>query len=203
MADTAWREPEELAAGDTLCFERALRDYPATDGWSLTYELRGGAQPIEFISVADGASHKIEVAAAVTATWLPGDYAFTGYVIKGDERHRIFYGDFKLWPNAQDMPGNQPVQTFAQKMVAQLELVMLAKAGDDLAASQSGETRFQLLTPEELRLEHGYWSQIRKQEIARERAKLGRPTGNKIRPIFNISLQGSGNLGGGVYPFGR
>lgn len=189
---TIWREPIELAAGDTLAFTRNLSDYPASQGWSLDYELRGQSQAISFQSVANVDAHQVTVTAATTATWLAGDYILRGFAINSGtgERHQIYYGDFQLWSNAQTEAGNVPKQTFAQQMIAQIETVLLAKAGDDLAASQIGESRFQYLTPAELRTEHGYWKEVRRMEIARDRAKMGLPTGLKSRPIFKIKTPG-------------
>lgn len=186
MSQTLWREPQEFPAGDTLAFTRRLADYLATDGWSLHYDLRGGAQPISFDSVADGSNHKITVAAAVTALWLPADYILVGYAVNGDERHQIYYGDFVLTENLADALGDEPQKTFAQQMVENLEAVMLGKATNDLLESRIGETLFRYLTPEQLRMEHGYWSGVRRQEIAKLNAKQGRPTGNKIRPQLNV-----------------
>ncbi len=191
-----WREPIEFSAGDTLQFTRTLHQYPASQGWSLLYELRGGTQALSFTSTASGDSHSIYVAPATTATWTPGDYVLTGYATNGTDRHQIYYGDLPLHENKVTAPGNAPELTFAQKMIAQIEATLLAKA-DDLSSASLGETRFTFLTPEELRKEHGYWTTVRRQEIAKERAKMGLPTGNRIKPSIQVVDAGIG----GVHPF--
>lgn len=190
MATTLWREPIELSAGDTLAFKRNLTDYLATDGWGLTYDLRGGAQAISFASVADGAAHSMSVPAATTATWLPGEYILAGYAQKGDERHQIYLGSLTITANVPALPGDEPVKTFAQKMVEQLETVMLAKAGDDLAASRVGDSQFQYLTPAELRSERSYWISVRQREIDTERAKAGLAVSTKVKPLFRVLSPG-------------
>jgi hypothetical protein len=199
---TQWREPSEFAAGDTLSFSKRLSDYPASEGWSLKYELRlsspaGGGQAIEFTSTAnpDGSAHDVSVTAAVTGTWLPGDYVLRGYAIKAlaggqVERHQIYDNSFTLLEDLPSAAGSEPQQTFAQKMIAQLETVMLAKAGDDLQRTAAGETGFWFWSPEDLRKEHGYWTQVRRQEVAKLNAKAGRPTGNKVRPLFRVVSSG-------------
>lgn len=197
---TLWREPQEFAQGDTLSFSRKLCNFPATDGWSLTYELRGGSQPIEFTSTATNQDHTILVDAATTATWLPGDYTMAGYAIKATERHQFYLATIVITPNFPQVLGNAPEKTFAQKMIEQLEEAMLSKASGDLKSSAVGDTRFEFWTMEEMRSEHGYWSQVRKNEIAIQNAKMGRPTGNKIQARFNVTGWG-GNLGRGVFPY--
>lgn len=201
--ETQWREPIQFVAGDSLIFQRSLAQYPPSAGWSLLYELRGVAQPISFASTPSGNVHQINVASAVTAQWLPGDYVLTGFaILAAGERHQIYYGDLPIYADATQAPGIGDMRTHAQKMVDLLESVMLAKAGDDLAASSIGETHFKYLTPAELRLEHGYWKSVRQQEIARERAKAGLPTGNKIRPVMRVKSPGVsvGMFGYGGFP---
>jgi len=198
VSEVLWREPIEFVAGDTLAFNRRLADYPADQGWSLLYELRGGTQAVSFTSTASGSDHACVVSAATTSTWAPGSYVLEGYAVNGDQRFTIYYGALAIRLNLQTAPGNAPIQTFAQQMLAQIEQTMRAKAGDDLAASQLGDTRFQYLTPEQLRIEHGYWKGVRRQEIAKERAKAGLPTGNKIRTTINVVNSGTGY---GVMPY--
>ena len=183
-----WREPEEIAAGDTLTFNRRLSDYPATDGWSLLYVLRGGAQDIEFTSTADLDTHSITVPAATTAAWLPADYILAGYAVNADQRFQVYEGPLTVAPNLPAAP-EQNVKTFAQQMVENLEAVMLGKAGGDLLESRIGETQFRYLSPEQLRVEHGYWVTVRNHELAMIRAASGRPTGRKIRPLFRVQSQ--------------
>lgn len=200
---TLWREPQEFAAGDTLSFSRSLDDFRASQGWSLKYDMRGGSQPIEFISTATNDDHKILVLPAVTATWLPGDYTLAGEAINSGtgETHQIYLGYITITPNLSAMAGNAPAQTFAQQMLAQIEEVLLAKASGDLLESQVGDSRFKFLSMEELRTEHGYWKSVRANEIAIQNAKMGRPTGNKIRPRMNITGYAP-QLGSGVWPWG-
>jgi hypothetical protein len=183
------REPQEFAAGDTLLFQRTLADFSPYDGWKLVYELRGGpaAGPkVEFQSTQDGAAHKIEVAAEVTAAWLPGEYIFAGYAVNGMQREQFFLATLTVTPDQVAAPADAPQKTFAQQMLEKLEAAMLEKAGDDTIESQIGDSRFRRMTMEQLRSEHGYWKMIRKNEIAIENARNGRPTGNKIRPVFNV-----------------
>lgn len=200
-APIIYREPIEFAQGDTLSFTRILPDYPASQSWSIQYFLTGGPQPIQFNSTASGDSHVILVLPAVTANWLPGSYILAGYVINSGsgERHQIYYGSLPIYEDWSKAPGGSPVQTFAQQMIAQLETVMLAKASGDLAESSIENSRFRYLSPEELRKEHGYWSQVRRQEIAKERSKAGLPTGNKIRARVNV--MGTGPIIGQGTPF--
>lgn len=187
MATTPAREPIEFAAGDTLKFTRVLPDYLPSDGWSLTYELRGGTDPIEFTSVAENGGHTLSVAASVTAAWLPGEYVLAGYASDGTNRHQIYYGQLTVTPNLPTTAGDAPQKTFAQQMVEAWEDILLKGGTNDLVLSQvGGQSRFEYMTAMEKAKMHGYWKVVRANEIQKERAKAGLPTGNKIKPLFRV-----------------
>lgn len=201
-APKVWREPQEFAAGDTLLFERSLPDYPAPT-WSLLYEARGGAQPISFTSVPDGLDHSITVLPAVTATWLAGNYNLAGYAVNGStgERHQIYLASLTITENFQVALGNEPQLTFEAQMLANLETVLLAKSTGDLLESSIENSRFRYLSLEEVRKERDYYFMVVNNQKAKQNAKMGRPTGNKIRP--NVNITGVGPvLGSSVWPFG-
>lgn len=194
------REPEEFSAGDTLAFTRSLPDYPAPD-WSIVYELTGNNAPrIEFLSSASNSNHSITVDAATTAGWLPGDYVLAGYAVSGAERHRIYYGQIKVYPNVPRAAGNEDTRTFAQKMVEMLEGLLLQGGG--LLESRVGDSMFRYQTLEEVRAEHGYWKNVRRNELQHERARSGKRPGNKIRPRFNITMSGPAAGSGQSWPSG-
>ena len=166
MSQTFWHEPNSLAAGDTLVFTRKLSDYPAGQGWSITYEMRGGAQPIEFKSTASGDSHAIDVPPATTATWLPGDYVLVGYVGNGTDRFQVYDGPLTLSANRQTEPGDVDERTFAQKQIAILEQTISALNAAALKSSRSGDSMFQYTELAEARAEHAYWVTVRRAEVA-------------------------------------
>ena len=68
-------EPAVIIAGDTLQWYRTdLPDYPADDGWVLTYNLRG-ASVIDIVAITyQDKSFEVNVVAATTAAYTIGDY---------------------------------------------------------------------------------------------------------------------------------
>jgi len=94
-------QPSILRAGDTWYWLVTLADYPATS-WTLNYYLRG-LQLIDIASTAEGEDHKINVAAATTAPYLAGTYAWQA-VIKHKTDGRVFLigeGTLEVRPNLQ------------------------------------------------------------------------------------------------------
>lgn len=189
---TNWREPIEFTAGDTLLFTRSLDDYPADQGWNLTYELRGGSQPIEFTSTASGSDHSVAVLPAVTALWLAGVYVMEGFAILAStgERHRIYYGKLTISPNLQGSSGDVDVKTFKQKALECAEKNYLKSLEHNILESDIEGTKI-VRQKQQLAYEaYARAYQDRQNEIAGERGKAGLPTGQKIKPRFNITLQG-------------
>lgn len=89
--DIATIEPQTFMAGDTLKWKKTLSDYPANDGWVLSYALRGAAQ-INITATADGADHLVSVAAASTTAYTAGHYRWTASVSKSGERYTVGTG---------------------------------------------------------------------------------------------------------------
>jgi hypothetical protein len=192
MAVTSWREPISVAEGDTIQFSRRLPQYSSGEGWTLTYEIRGGAAVIEFTSTpdADGQSFDLYVPPTITAAWASGTMILAGYVSNGTDRHQIYFAELTIGKNLEGSQGDIPVKTNAQIMLEKYESVMQGTATNALLESRIGETQFRFLTPEQLRTEHGYWYQMRQSEIAKERAQNGYPTGRKIRPRARVMMPG-------------
>lgn len=85
---------EQLIAGDALDFETAVPDYPASDGWVLTYKLipvsaGGTVYTITATTADDGESYAVEVSSATTANWTAGEYTWAAYVTLSGERHVV------------------------------------------------------------------------------------------------------------------
>lgn len=200
-------EPINFTAGDTLSFQRSLGNYPASGGWQLVYELRGNGQQIEFSSTANGNTHVINVAAALTALWLPSQYVMEGFAVNAgtSERERIYLNNLVITQNLQGSPADIDVKTHAQKMVELIQAVQLGKASHDIIESEVEATRIKRLSPKELRDEYNYWIQIRQNEIKVANSRAGRSNGRNRFTVFTDPSGGSiGQFGAlpPIWPFG-
>lgn len=204
------REPILFTQGDTLCFDKYLPHYLPSDGWQLLYEIRSANQPtnpaIEFQSTPDPTNtfHEINVAEGVTATWLAGDAIMVGFAVNAgkNERHQIYYNALSITPNLGTGVNNVDVSTHAQRMIPLLE-----KALEELAQHTMNETdieKVRIMREKRMDFEKQLaWNkQLRANEIAIENVAAGRPSGNKIVPVFNIIPYGGPGVGGGpLNPF--
>lgn len=123
---THTREPSQFAAGETLEFSRSLSDYPASQGWIITYSLRAGTgSKIDFDSEADGNTHSISVDAETTANWLPGRYQGVGVVELEGVKHQVWAGWINITPNLASQEGDYDPRSQAQK---DLEVAILTRS---------------------------------------------------------------------------
>lgn len=92
---------DQLIAGDTLDFTTSAADYPASDGWVLTYKLipRTAGTVYAITSTADGDDHRLQASAATTAAWTAGTYSWSCYATLATESYTLANGVTQILPN--------------------------------------------------------------------------------------------------------
>jgi hypothetical protein len=98
MPTTPTAEPASINAGDTAKWLKTLADYPAGDGWVLSYELVSAAQRYTFSATASGNDHLVTVPAATTAGWAAGGYEFRARASKAGEVYTVASGRITVKP---------------------------------------------------------------------------------------------------------
>lgn len=184
MADTPTKEPGEVVAGDTWKWKRAdLADYPAGDGWTLTYYASNGDDKITASAVADGDAHVVTFSAANTANLAAGRYRLEGYVSKDAERYRVFAGSLKVEPDLT-ASGNIDARSHAEKVLDAIEAVIEVRATKD-QSSYTIEGRTLSRTPIEdlIRLRDRYRNEVAREQ-ARDRIRSGRSGGRQTLVRF-------------------
>jgi len=130
-------EPQTARAGDTWTWARSFAEYPASEGWALSYELRGPATLTigGAMVVATGDLHTVTVPATATAPLPAGSYVLvallTGSGAFGGRRDSIDLGRLQVTPNPSAVVGGEPL-SHAEKMLAQVETAI-----EDLVAGRT------------------------------------------------------------------
>lgn len=188
----SYLEPAQIAQGEAISFTKKLANYPASDGWSLTYSLRGNGQAISFSSTASVDDHVILVDAATTETWIAGDYQLSGSAIHTDGRNHQFYlNNFLITPDLATAAPDVDVRTHAQKMLVDIQAQLEQCAKNTLLDTTVEGTRILRERRMELLQMRQAYIQERRGEIARENAKNGRPTGRRIKTVLSIMAPGN------------
>jgi hypothetical protein len=177
--------PSTLRIGDTWSWTDSLDDYPSPT-WTLKYALRKHDESvIDITGTEDGTDHSLDVTAAVSAGYVPGEYAWSAFVEDGSgaslERHTVGSGTVKLLPSIHAATSATDLRTYAQKMLDAIEAVMFGRATHaDLSLTINGKA-IQYMKPKELREERAYFQS----EVAKEqRAESGKNPGRRIMTRF-------------------
>lgn len=182
------REPVAFAAGDTLAFQRYLRDFLPGDGWSLHYEVRGedGEAELQFDSEAAGSLHQVAVD-DFAADLEPDSYVLVGFAVNGEERHRIYYGELQIGANlGTGASVAAPQKTFAQQMVEKLQTGLSRLYDSELQETDVQRTRIIRVKREELRKELNFWEERVNYERKQQMIANGQGNPNAIAPRFNV-----------------
>ena len=185
------QEPQTFAIGDTLTWTKTLADYLPADGWSLAYEIRGGANgdvAVQFASsVTNVTDHLISVLPAVTGLWIPGYFVLAGFAVNvSGERHQIYIGQLTLTPNLGNAANDSDVTTHCQRMIKLIEQQLEILAAHSIQDSNVEQTEIRRVKRKELEEQLAWNKELRRSEIAQQNAANGLPNGNKISPSFNI-----------------
>ena len=100
MTSIATTEPTSLRIGDTWQWRREdlSSDYPASS-WTLKYHFRNASTYFDVTAAADGAYFAVEVAKAVTALKLAGEYTWVAVVSDATYRFEVDSGTITLLPD--------------------------------------------------------------------------------------------------------
>jgi len=97
----ATKEPALLTAGDTASWSKSLDDYPAGDGWALSYAFRyqNGSGVLDVAGVASGADFLLTIPAASSSLMKPGLWNWAAYATLSGTRYQVETGILNITPN--------------------------------------------------------------------------------------------------------
>lgn len=165
-------EPTVFAAGDTAKWEISLPDYPASDGWGLSYVLVSAAGKITFSAGADGDDHLVNVSATTTAEWSPGYYHWQARISKSGEVFTVRQGSIEIRAGFSSVD-NLDARTHAEKMLAAIE-AWLERRDPGVAEYEIAGKRMKYIPiPDLLKVRDKYRAEVR--------AEAGRNIGRRGR----------------------
>lgn len=167
-------EPQVIRSGNTVKWRKTLSDFPANDGWALTYILTlqsDYSKRLSKAAVQDGADFVTTLSAAETAALSAGTYNLFGAVSKSGERYDVFAGtlELKLDPAAL-LTGDHRSDT--KRKLDAIEAAIEGKATvDQLSLSINGRsiTRYSLAEMLTLRdrLKADYQKELQAEQFGR------------------------------------
>lgn len=119
----------QISAGDTLDDRLSAPGYSAADGWVMHIRLvpvDGSAPAIELTAGADGALHRVQAQASVTAAWEPGRYSWAAWVVRGADEHTVQSGHLVITPNPRTASAGWDNRSQARKALEDAKAALAA-----------------------------------------------------------------------------
>ena len=176
--------PTVWTAGDTIEWDVSVDDYPATDGWVLTYELKNKNSSISTITAAaDGSDYTVSIPAGTSDDYTAGDYHYQAYVTKSGNRYTVDSGKITILKNYEDA-GNYDGRSHAKIVAEAIESVIEGRASKD-QESYTIAGRSLARTPIEdlLRLRDRYRAEVVREDRA-DRIKRGLGHSGRVKTRF-------------------
>lgn len=165
-------EPTAIDAGTTVRWRRVLAEFPPSDGWSLSYAIRGPDEAeLAVPATVDGDEFAVEIPAATTQGWAPGRYAIAGYVEQGAgpalERHRVYAGALLVRAYLADVQGPYEARSHARRVLEAIEAVLEGRASKDQESyTIQGRTLVRTPIDQLLKLRDRYRAEVLREEDA-------------------------------------
>lgn len=174
-------EPTQVNAGDTAKWLKALPDYPATDGWVLSYTLVSSTQRLTFNASASGSEHLVNVSAATTAAWVPGTYTWRARVALDGDVYTVGGGQIVVgsaFATATDG------RSAARRMLDAVEATLEGRASNDVEQlTISGRSVKHMPVADLLALRDRLRLDVAREQAA-ERAAAGLPARGRVLVRF-------------------
>ena len=175
MATIPNLEPAELRAGDTWAWKRTLADYPA-GVWTLKYRFKSVLGGFEVVASANGTDHRVSVAAAITAAYAAGAYAWVAWVESGAEKHTVGAGSVPVLPDYRAGAATAAFddRSHAQKMLEKICAWLEARDPAVAEYEIAGRRMKYIPITELIKLQDRYRAEVaREKNAARIKAGLG------------------------------
>lgn len=173
-------EPLDITAGSTVKWKKTLSHYKASDGWTLTYAIRG-ATILDITASADGADHSVTLSATQTGALKSGTYWWNAYASKGVERFDVGTGTFTVKANlASLLGGAYDGRSHVKKVLDAIEATLEGRASTLDKETEINGVRVEFYSATELLLLYDRYKAMYSKEVNAERIARG----NKSRGII-------------------
>lgn len=180
----SYNVPTKFNKGDTIKWDVTVPDYPASEGWALSYELKSKNSNITGISgSADGDDYTVTISASTSNGYTVGEYHYMAYVTKGSERFAVDEGRIEVVANFADS-GNYDARTHPEIVLDAIEAVLENRASKDQESyTIAGRSLNRTPLEDLISLRDKYKSEVIQQQRA-DRVARGLGTSATVRTRF-------------------
>jgi hypothetical protein len=181
-------EPLEIVPGDYIQWKKTsiAQDYPPAS-YTATYVARstgGGSSEVQVTGTNGGGFFLFTVNSETSAAFQPGLYHWQLEIIQNSSSNRIVVerGEFTAVADL-DVNGADP-RSHAQIMIDKIESILQGKADSDVGSySIAGRSLTKMTFAELMTARDQYKAEVQ-QEVVKDRARRGKPTGSTIKVRF-------------------
>lgn len=141
-------EPTTATAGETWRWTRDLSEFPATEGWTLSYHLTGPSATPSVAVTTVGSGFDVRVAPAATAQLEAGTYTLIGRVTDGSDVFEVYRGPLQV---LADPASSVPTVSHTERMIAALEAAELTLATQPRARVEINDRTVEFRSLQEVR----------------------------------------------------
>lgn len=165
-------EPTVITAGDTVSWTKTLAQYPANDGWVLSYTLINAQQKISITSTASGVDYLLAKTAAETASWAAGNYDWQSKVAKSGEVYTVEQGKITINQSFESQT-TYDNRSHAQYVLSAIESVLEGRATSATMEYEIAGRKMKHISHEELySMRSKYKAEVMREQAA-DRIKNG------------------------------
>lgn len=177
---------------------RGLNDFSAVD-WTLHYVIRSTKNVYTFSATNSAGNFFVSLTSAVTATWVPGQYAIGAYVTSGADQVQVrtAFTTLTVGPNLAVAPSGADVTPWAVKVLASIEDTIAKLTARTVESANVNGSAYTLANINELfKLRLRFKSEVRQlEDQARLNAGLGAQNkiGIRFRSLAQLPWSGWSN----------
>jgi hypothetical protein len=171
-------EPKRITKGDTIAWRESFGNYPASQGWALSYAIRGPVS-LDVNATADHDDFVITINPAQSDTLTQGYYRYQAIVTKGSEVHTVSQDFLLVDPDLSAASVPMEARVSARVIFDAIKAMIAGTAGQAERMIEIAGRRLENWTPEELRKAYTNWELL----AQKEEAQVSLDAGKKRRKI--------------------
>ncbi len=186
-------EPSTIIPGDTVKWTKTLKDYPASSGWVLSYDLIKSDTRYTFSAITSGEDHAVIIPAATSAGYVSGNYEWRARVSKSGEVFTVGSGRITISVSFGD---EGDARSQARRALQAIEDTLEGRASSATAEYEIAGRRMKYIPiPELLVLRDRYRIDVAREDAA-QRSAAGLPNPGRV-----YVRHGQQSAAGSLYPW--
>lgn len=173
-------EPLSFIAGDSLKWSRGFEQYPAGNGWLLTYVLNNQMQKYVVAAgdvTVDGDGFDVAIPTTETKNWAPGEYLWLAVLVNSGTGQRVTgaAGRVTIQPDVLDAATAVDTRAWEEIALANVHIVLSGRATDGVLEYKINDRELRRYSMDEL-LKLESWLDTKVTKLRIKRGEYVQPT---------------------------